>query len=375
MLIFALPARWSPKSGCVESSSLTRRFTGRAMACLLWLAFVFCAGAASDIYQPGQVYYGRSNYIEYIAGDMPVIFSVPHGGSLTPVEIPDRRPTASSDDFATVTDANTEELGLEVARVFRRYFGHSPHLIICRLQRTKLDCNREIGEAAAGNGPAEQAWKEFHGFINAASNSVIKSTGRGFYVDLHGQSHPIKRVELGYLLKPWQLTNSDAVLDQPAYAAQSSIRTLAAQVPIPFSQLLRGSNSLGALLLSNGYPAVPSPAMPSPWANRNPDPTSGAPSDYFDGGFNTRMHGSIRQGGGIDGVQMEVNLAGLRDTAANRSKFAAALAQAMDVFFARNFVIDLRSSRSLSAGVSKQVELHSDATSLPRRRSPVENPL
>jgi len=222
---------------------------------------------------------------------------------------------------------------------------------------------------------AEQAWKEFHGFINAASNSVIKSTGRGFYVDLHGQSHPIKRVELGYLLKPWQLTNSDAVLDQPAYAAQSSIRTLAAQVPIPFSQLLRGSNSLGALLLSNGYPAVPSPAMPSPWANRNPDPTSGAPSDYFDGGFNTRMHGSIRQGGGIDGVQMEVNLAGLRDTAANRSKFAAALAQAMDVFFARNFVIDLRSSRSLSAGVSKQVELHSDATSLPRRRSPVENPL
>jgi hypothetical protein len=373
MLILALEACRPPKSVCAELSPLIRPFRGLAAACLFWLAFVFCAGAAPDKYQPGQAYYGRSNYVEYIAGDMPVIFSVPHGGSLTPVEIPDRRPTAPSDDFATVSDANTEELALDVARAFRHYFGHSPHLIICRLKRTKIDCNRDIDQGTAGNRYAQQAWKEFHDYIDIASNSVVKSMGRGFYIDLHGQSHPIKRVELGYLLKPEQLTNTDAVLDQPGYAAQSSIRTLASRVSIPFSQLLRGSNSFGGLLLANGYPAVPNPAMPNPWTSPNPDHASGEPLEYFGGGYNTRMHGSIGSGGLIDGVQMEVNY-DVRETVANRAKFAAALAKTMDAFFFKHFGMDLRIGRSLSV-TPKAVELHSDSTSLPPSHSLSRNPL
>jgi len=341
---------------------------------LFWLTLAFWAGAASDNYQPGGVYYGRSNYIEYIAGDMPVIFSVPHGGTLTPAEIPDRRPGAISNDFATINDANTEELALDVSRAFQRYFGHSPHLIICRLKRTKIDCNREIGQGAAGNCHAQQAWKEFHDYINAASNSVVKQIGKGFYIDLHGQSHPIKRVELGYLLKSEQLTNTDEVLDQPAYAAQSSIRTLASQAPITFSQLLRGSNSIGGLLLANGYPAIPSPAMPNPWTERNPGGASRDPAEYFDGGYNTRRHGSVELGSLIDGLQMEVNYS-VRENAANRSRFAAALARTMDAFFAKYYAFDLRTGKTLSAGAPKPAELHGNSTPLPSGQSLVGNPL
>ena len=41
-------------------------------------------------YVAGQSYTGRNGYIEYIAGNAPVIYTAPHGGNLTPSEIPDR---------------------------------------------------------------------------------------------------------------------------------------------------------------------------------------------------------------------------------------------------------------------------------------------
>ena len=41
-------------------------------------------------YEPGQHYYGRRDYVEYIPGELPVILSSAHGGDLVPEEIPDR---------------------------------------------------------------------------------------------------------------------------------------------------------------------------------------------------------------------------------------------------------------------------------------------
>ncbi len=43
-------------------------------------------------------------YIEYIAGDLPIILSAPHGGDMVPEEIPDRT------QGTTVRDSRTEEL-------------------------------------------------------------------------------------------------------------------------------------------------------------------------------------------------------------------------------------------------------------------------
>ena len=345
-----------------------RWYNGLIFACLVWLAGV-SSGRGQTNYQPGQTYFGRSNYIEYIAGDLPVIFSVPHGGSLTPREIPDRNCAGCSPDCATITDANTDELARAIQQVFRSYYdGHSPHVIICRLKRTKVDCNREIEEAAAGNAYAQQAWREFHDYINSASSAVVASAGRGLYIDLHGQSHPLKRVELGYLLTAEQLTNTDAVLNQPAYAAQSSIRTLASQVPIPFSQLLRGSNSFGGLLLAKGYPSLPDSVMGSPWSGPSSKASVGDLALYFGGGYNTRRHSSVGEGGSVDGLQMEVNLEGVRDTAANRTHFAFALAQTMDCFFVTHYRLNLRTGASLPASTAKPAELRTDSTLLPSQR-------
>src|SRR5688572_27180861 len=111
----------------------------------------------------GQTYLGRNGYIEYIAGDLPIIITAPHGGTLTPAEIPDRTGT----DITTVRDTNTEELARTIGTVFMSEVGGRPHIIIVRLRRTKLDANRHVEEATKGNRLAGRAWIEFHSFVEA----------------------------------------------------------------------------------------------------------------------------------------------------------------------------------------------------------------
>ena len=314
----ATPAWFGPKS--------------RTLWLLPGLVLPLYTGLAQTAYEPGKCYFGRSNYIEYIAGDMPLIISAPHGGTLKPAEIPDRK----HGEF--ISDAHTEELARAVQQAFHDRFGHFPHVTICRLDRHKVDCNRGLDEGAGEHVGARQAWRDFQGFIEIARSNVLASAGTAFYIDLHGQSHAVKRIELGYCLTDSQLTSTDLVLNEPAYAERSSIRSLARRVGVPFGELLRGTNSIGGLLAAKGYPAVPSPAMPDP----------GLGDSYFDGGYNTRRHGSAR-GGAIDGVQMEVNYAGVRDNAVNRARFSVALAQVFEVYFACHYGLDLRTGAALDS--------------------------
>ena len=285
--------------------------------------------AGAQTYVPGQSYYGRSNYIQYIAGDLPVILSAPHGGTLTPAEIPDRNCTGVP-DCSTTTDSNLDDLAAKVRTEVQNRVGHVPHIIICHLKRSKVDCNREIEVGAMGNQWAMQAWNEFQNFIIAARTAVSNQYGKGFYVDLHGHGHTIQRLELGYLLSSTQLGYSDTTLNSTYYENQSSIRTLSQQSPLTFPQLLRGNNSFGALIEAEGYPAVPSPDIPDP----NSDP-------YFDGGYNTVQHSSVN-GGAISGLQIESNMTGVRDSSANRTAYAQALARVFEAYLALHYSINLR---------------------------------
>jgi hypothetical protein len=195
--------------------------------------------------------------------------------------------------------------------------GRQPSLVVCRLKRVKLDVNREITEGAQGNPYAQQAWNEYHAFLDAARVIAAGLHGRALVVDLHGHSHPKARVEAGYLLGADDLDRSNADLDGSAAAQRSSIRTLAAESGLRFSEVLRGRASLGGLLERAGYPSVPAPGVPSPGL----DP-------YFEGGYITRRHGSI-DGGLASAIQIETPHLGVRDTPAARERFAASLAEAL----------------------------------------------
>ncbi|MFP4622845.1 MAG: hypothetical protein ACOCVZ_05265 [Gemmatimonadota bacterium] len=278
----------------------------------------------------GEAWRGRNDYVEYYPGDLPLVLSAPHGGRDMPAEIADRT------EGTMVRDVNTELLVLAAADALEAELGGRPHVIRALIHRRKVDLNRDIVEAAQGDPLAEQAWLEFHGFVEHARRRVEADHGRGFYVDIHGHGHEIQRIELGYLLNAGELGLSDEALDDPALAAETSIRTLAAESGMSLSALLRGGLSLGTLLEAEGFPAVPSAEQPDPGT-----------APYFSGGYNTARHGSL-DGGPIDGVQAELNRIGVRDTAASRAAFAAALARAMATYLAEHY--DFRPAPAAPSG-------------------------
>jgi hypothetical protein len=290
-------------------------------------------------YVPGQSYFGRNNYIEYVAGDAPVIYSAPHGGALTPSEIPDRTAGNCGGSATTTTDLNTIDLVRAMrARHFAR-FGTYPHLVINHLARRKLDANRTIEEAACGDAEAEIAFDEWHDFIDVAKAAVLQASGRGWYMDMHGHGHSVQRLELGYLLTGAQLDLSNTSLDaNAAYEDTSSMRTISEGSPLSFSALLRGSTSLGTLYANNGFPSVPSASDPGPDGDT-----------YFSGGDNTRRHtcgaeatayGGVTAGN-ICGVQIEANYTGVRDNATNRNRFGDATALVLEQYLSTHWGIVL----------------------------------
>ncbi len=281
-----------------------------------------CVAQSLTAADSGRGIFGEKNYIEYLPGDLPLVISAPHGGRETPDEIPTR------EKGVVQIDTNTQELARTIAEEIQARTGHRPHLIICRLHRSKLDCNREIVEAAVGNPVAEKAWGEYHAFIEQALAAAIAQSGRAFYIDLHGQNHRDRRIELGYLHSAETLELSDAALDAPAIATAGSLRRIAEKSKLPYSALLRGPRSLGALLETRGFPCAPSPERPTPVL------------PFFQGGYSIRRH--VADSAPVAGLQIECTLAGLRDTAANRAKFATALVASLREYLAEHF--DLRLS-------------------------------
>ncbi|KAM4694229.1 uncharacterized protein O3C94_004664 [Discoglossus pictus] len=286
-----------------------------------------------------DILYGEKKYTEYRVGNMNLIITVPHGGSLAPSSIPSRDagcwekststcfythtcPTGTVKDTAnckvtTVKDLYTLELALTLSNEICSLTGGScPHVIINNLARTKLDVNRDKDEATFGNPEAEQAWDEFMDFTEMAKSNMSK----GLLIDIHGQAHPEQWIELGYVL-------SKAKLDSGTFsAAESSIYSLSEDLPnVPFETLLRGSRSLGQFIeqQNENYICVPSPT--------NLGPNGG---NYFSGGYIVQTHGS-KLHGKVDAIQIELPR-WIREIA-ERPRFCVALAKAIMNFYRSNY--------------------------------------
>lgn len=281
----------------------------------------------SQTYTPGKSYFGKNNYTEYIAGSLPIIISAPHGGYLTPENIPDR----TCNNPTTVRDSYTQELLREIDTAFVLVFNCHPHLILCLLDRKKLDANRNLEDGACGNQFAMEAWNDYHNFINIANKIIKNDYQKGFYIDLHGHGHPILRLELGYLFSATELAYNDSILNLANYVSRSSIRNLVSSNKNGFkhSQLLRGEFSFGTILNNNGFASVPSSTMPFPLSGES----------YFSGGYNTSVYSSV-SGGTIDGVQIESHYAGARDTKENRRKYALAIVNSLKTFLLKHYFVE-----------------------------------
>jgi N-formylglutamate amidohydrolase len=287
------------------------------------LSLLSCKLSGQD-YTPGAIYYDSTGYVEYRAGNLPIILSAPHGGNLEPISIPDR----DCAGCVTINDAYTKSIAQGLYEELYERTGCYPHLIINLLHRKKFDANRDIGDAADGNPVVEEAWYAYHNFIDAAKNQITEDYGRGFFLDLHGHAHTIQRIELGYLMSRDELQESDEVLNTDAYISESSVLSLINDniQGIDHADLLRGPYSLGTLLDEKGFPSVPSLADPFP---QDDEP-------FFQGGYNTQRHGSRDDSGSIDAIQIEMNQ-DIRFDANRRLELIDSLAYTSLEFYDRHY--------------------------------------
>ncbi|NBS14962.1 MAG: hypothetical protein EBT57_09210, partial [Verrucomicrobia bacterium] len=217
---------------------------------------------------------------------------------------------------------------------FNRY-GRYPHVVICRVDRAKVDCNRDIDEGAQNNTNTQTLWREFHAYLGKAREQVSNNYGRGLYIDLHGHGHTIQRCELGYNLSDSTLFKSSLTSSDDD---NSTVLALSVRSRQNFNDLIRGSLSLGWLLEKRGYPCVPSLANPNPGTN-----STGATNTYFNGGYNVETYGTgSTNGGTIDAIQIECNYTNVRaksststydEDVAVRALFASNLVASLDEYF------------------------------------------
>lgn len=293
------------------------------------LMVIFVLGMVTPViaqpFVPGNVYFDATGYVEYRAGNLPIIISAPHGGDLEPAAIPDRNCTGC----VYTKDSWTKPITEGMYDAIFQETGCYPHVIINLLHRVKFDANRDIGDAADGNATVENAWMGYHNFIDAAKAQVTLDYGRGLFLDIHGHAHTIQRIELGYLLTASELRLTDAMLNTNTYIEESSIRTLVGDnmQSLNHSELLRGADALGTVMHTKGFPCVPSQQDPFPQVG----------DSYFSGGYNTVRHGSRDNAGTIDAIQIELNQ-DIRFDATTRAHLIDSLARAANQYIDKHYI-------------------------------------
>lgn len=300
-----------------------------ALGAMLALGAVGCSGGGSEggttappPPPPSQPPLDVSGWVTATDGAMPLVIVAPHGGDLSPAELPDRTCVGC----VTGNDTNTRELAAAISDAFFARIGRRPFVVANRLHRSKFDGNRELQEATNGYARLAPMWDLLHERIDSAKARATRVHPRALLIDLHGHGHGIQRLELGYLLTAAELRRADSLLT-PLVGGSSIGRLHGDAVSGDAGvALLTGPRALGSRLAALGVPAVPSAADRAP-ADGDP---------YFNGGYNTLRHGA-RAAGMVDAVQIEHHYVGIRDTAASRAAYAERFVTAMLQFLADHY--------------------------------------
>jgi len=278
--------------------------------------FLSSAFAYAQKWEVGKTYTDEEKWTEFIVGDLPLIISVPHGGTLSLTS----SPTRNCKGAVTVTDSRTIELVKEIEKAFLAKYNARPFIIISNLSRKHVDHNRDIDEGTCGDKAMEKPWNQFHDYIDTAVVLATKKFGKSIYIDLHGHGHTKQRLEVGYLLKPDELRDLDAK-DNKQVAKSSVANLLANDKKLDLEQLLVGPEAFGTLIAKEGFDAVPSKQDVAPLEE----------DKYFNGGYNTARYTSVKYPN-VFGWQIESNYKGVRD-AAGRPIFAKAFVDVMSEYF------------------------------------------
>ncbi len=121
-------------------------------------------------------------YIEYNRGSIPLIISVPHGGTTKCDHIPRRT------NGILGIDKDTIKLALELIEMINNVFKlKTPSYIISKILRAKIDFNRNSSEAF--DQESELAKKIYHFYHNKIEELIfynLETFSRSMLIDIHG---------------------------------------------------------------------------------------------------------------------------------------------------------------------------------------------
>ncbi len=322
-------------------------------------------------YKPGDTVFGFKNYVKLVVGDFdsPLLLGVPHDGVLKgSPEIPETGTTGR--------DIGTLPLAESISNRFKTISKKRSWIIINSISRKRVDPNttpRDVDKRYL-DADAQETYLSYHDLLLAARNKMaeVQKNGKGgLFLDLHGHAHTYKspqpyqsvhgksleskfidQTELGYGLSNYAISQSDNYLNQ--LADSSSIAALAKVHPnVPFSEIIRGEYSFGALLGREGVISVPSPQIKILEADDNffgLDAAGNAKRrPYFNGGYCTRKYGTTRLGAtagfddNISAIQAETPGITVRNNESIRNvasrKFALAIAKFLNKWYGYEYSV------------------------------------
>ena len=134
-----------------------------------------------------MIFVNIKDYFEYKRGTIPLIISVPHGGSFKVENIPDR----TSGIYGI--DRETMSLAFELIKNINKVFQFnskdikSPSYIISKVERLKIDFNRKESEAFhAKSSLAKKIYKFYHSKISDLITYNLNEFQQSLLIDIHG---------------------------------------------------------------------------------------------------------------------------------------------------------------------------------------------
>jgi N-formylglutamate amidohydrolase len=127
-----------------------------------------------------------SKYFEISNGNIPIIFSCPHGGYKTPKNVPDKT------EGYKIPDVNTFFIAKQIINLLRRD-NLEIYYILNKVHRSKIDLNRPPHSSSAFNHSSIEAQNIYHAFheqlANFSQECIIKFK-KALILDFHGFTKP-----------------------------------------------------------------------------------------------------------------------------------------------------------------------------------------
>jgi len=122
-------------------------------------------------------------------GDLPIIISAPHGGTMGIPGVPERKgegmKTGGAGFFAG-RDENTELLAAAIAREIESSLEKKPFFVIAKAHRKFVDANRP-SEVGVEHPRAREVCDAYRGTLAKFCDDVQTRFGLGLLIDVHGQ--------------------------------------------------------------------------------------------------------------------------------------------------------------------------------------------